>query len=100
MRTNTLYLLSVFVTLMNNQHDTFNLKNSQTLVEVIWVSKLQRGATTLTAAVFCNQNMKHIGQWGGTCCRLVRKESVGIGVCIKLPLLSQVGRAQEREGAK
>lgn len=44
--------------------------------------------------------MKPMNQWGGTCYRLGRKESVGIGVRIKLPLLSQVGRAQEREGAK
>lgn len=35
--------------------------------------------------------MLHIRIW---------KESVGIWVCIKLPLLSQVGREQEREGAK
>lgn len=36
----------------------------------------------------------------GTCCGLGRKEGVGNGVCTKLPLLSPMGRAQERKGAK
>lgn len=64
---------------------------------ISWVmSKLTWGTQTQAVAAAADETSR----WGGTCCRLGRKESMEILVCFKLPLVSHVGRIQESEEAK
>lgn len=83
------WLNVLFITQINNSDrlhsDTGRIEDTPTLKAALTRKKPRK---------------KPLSQRGGTCCRLGRKESMEIGVCIKLPLLSHVGRAQEREEAK